>query len=55
MRIAEEVFSLPMYLKRDTFDAKKLEQAVKRLLGNDRSGERMLEKDGCCKVYVIIF
>jgi hypothetical protein len=52
VRIADEVFSLPRYLKRDKFDGRKLEEAVKRLLGNDRSEEKMLEKDGCCKVYV---
>ncbi|KAH8750222.1 hypothetical protein F5883DRAFT_227773 [Diaporthe sp. PMI_573] len=52
VRIAEEVFSLPRYLKKNTFDGQKLEEAVKRLLGNDRSDEKMLEKDGSCKAFV---
>ncbi|GLI81004.1 hypothetical protein PoHVEF18_009373 [Penicillium ochrochloron] len=52
VRIAEEVFSLPRYLKKSTFDGQKLEKGVKRLLGNDRSEEKMLEKDGSCKVFV---
>lgn len=51
--IAEEVFSLSKYIRKDTFDGRKLEEAVKRLLGNDRSEEKMLEKDGSCKVHVI--
>lgn len=53
LRIAEEVFSLPRYLQKNTFDGRKLEEAVRRLLGNDRSEEKMLERDGSCKVYVI--
>ncbi|KAK4233068.1 acyl transferase/acyl hydrolase/lysophospholipase [Achaetomium macrosporum] len=52
VRIAEEVFSLPRYLQKNTFDGRKLEEAVKRLLGNDRSEEKMLERDGSCKVFV---
>ena len=51
--IAEEVFSMNRYLKQSTFDAKKLEEAVKRLLGNSRSEEKMVEKNGRCKVYVV--
>ncbi|KAK3382112.1 hypothetical protein B0T24DRAFT_660893 [Lasiosphaeria ovina] len=52
VRIAEEVFSLPRYLKKNTFEGRKLEEAVKRLLGKDRSEEKMLEKGGSCKVFV---
>jgi patatin-like phospholipase/acyl hydrolase len=48
--IAKEVFSLPRYLKKNTFDGQKLEEAMKRLLGKDRTDERMLQKDGSCKV-----
>ncbi|KAL6407343.1 kinesin light chain [Ilyonectria robusta] len=52
VRLAEEVFSLPRYLKKDTFDGQKLEEVVKRLLGDGRAEEKMLEKDGTCKVFV---
>lgn len=50
VRIAEEVFSLPRYLKKDKFDGQKLEEAVKRLLQEYGSEEKMLERDGICKV-----
>lgn len=53
VRLAEEVFSLPRYLKKDTFDGQKLEEVVRRLLGDGRAEEKMLEKDGTCKVYVL--
>ncbi|KAJ6438980.1 fungal specific transcription factor domain-containing protein [Purpureocillium lavendulum] len=53
VRIAEEVFSLPRFpsLRKCTFDGRKLEEAVKRLLGN-RGDEKMLEQNGSCKVFV---
>ncbi|KAJ6439011.1 hypothetical protein O9K51_08415 [Purpureocillium lavendulum] len=57
VRIAEEVFSLPRLsrlpsLRKYTFDGRKLEGAVKRLLGTNRGDETMLEQNCSCKVFV---
>jgi len=49
--IAEEIFSLPIFpsLRKCTFDGRKLEEVIKRLLGN-RGDEKMLGQNGSCKV-----
>ncbi|KAH8729863.1 acyl transferase/acyl hydrolase/lysophospholipase [Ilyonectria robusta] len=52
VRISEEVFSASTFYKTHKFDARKLEDAVKRLLGDNRSEERMNEKDDNSKVFV---
>ncbi|RDW62196.1 hypothetical protein BP6252_11629 [Coleophoma cylindrospora] len=53
VRIAEQVFSRPsLSPNKNAFDSQKLEKAIKELLGNDRSEEKMLQKDGGCKVFV---
>ncbi|KAL6408074.1 kinesin light chain [Ilyonectria robusta] len=51
-RIAERVFSLPRFYNKNTFDGKRLEEEVKRVLGEGRAEERMLDKAGGCKVFV---